>query len=60
MSVFTLYCVYTVSPARELTKRLNLFTAPIDSVCEEALVARYLMPHGLGHMLGLDVHDVAG
>ncbi|KAF4723694.1 hypothetical protein FOZ62_026461, partial [Perkinsus olseni] len=36
--------------AEELTKRLGLFTAPIDAVCSEALVSRYLMPHGLGHM----------
>ncbi|KAF4689521.1 hypothetical protein FOZ60_001574 [Perkinsus olseni] len=46
--------------AEELTKRLGLFTAPIDAVCSEALVSRYLMPHGLGHMLGLDCHDVGG
>ena len=37
----------------------GLFTGNIDDMVRENLCS-YFMPHGLGHCLGLDVHDVGG
>ena len=32
----------------------------IEGMVSDNLIARLFMPHGLGHMLGLNVHDVGG
>ena len=37
----------------------GLFVGNIDDMVRENL-CNYFMPHGLGHLLGLDVHDVGG
>lgn len=38
-------------------KKLGLMKGDIDQAVEQAATALF-MPHGLGHMLGLDVHDM--
>uniref|UniRef100_A0A8C6CMD4 Xaa-Pro dipeptidase n=1 Tax=Moschus moschiferus TaxID=68415 RepID=A0A8C6CMD4_MOSMO len=42
----------------ELT-RIGLLTGSVDAMVQVHLGAVF-MPHGLGHLLGLDVHDVGG
>ena len=43
---------------REL-KKGGLFTGEVEEMLEAGVMAIF-MPHGLGHQLGLDVHDVGG
>jgi len=40
-------------------KELKLLRGPVESLVESGAV-RLFYPHGLGHLLGLDVHDGAG
>jgi len=40
-------------------KELNILTGDIDEMAK-AHVAAIFMPHGLGHLLGLETHDVGG
>lgn len=42
----------------ELT-RISLLRGSVDAMLQVHLGAVF-MPHGLGHFLGLDVHDVGG
>lgn len=42
----------------ELT-RIGILQGSLDAMAEVHLGAVF-MPHGLGHLLGLDVHDVGG
>lgn len=42
----------------ELT-RIGLLSGSVDAMLQVHLGAVF-MPHGLGHFLGLDVHDVGG
>ena len=37
----------------------GLVTGDLDAM-HEARVSAVFMPHGLGHLMGLDVHDVGG
>lgn len=39
--------------------RIGLLTGSVDAMVQVHLGAVF-MPHGLGHFLGLDVHDVGG
>jgi Xaa-Pro aminopeptidase len=39
--------------------QLGLVKGSVDAL-SEAGIDRVFMPHGLGHFLGLDVHDVSG
>lgn len=41
----------------ENLKQLNLFKGEVDAIVESGAFA-LCYPHGLGHMLGLDVHDM--
>ena len=43
----------------ELKKRTDMFPGNIDELVKHNVCA-FFMPHGLGHMLGLAVHDVGG
>lgn len=43
----------------EKMKDAGLFLGDIDDMMKVKLM-KYFMPHGLGHQLGLDVHDVGG
>ena len=43
----------------ELKKTSNLFLGDIEDLLKHN-IASYFCPHGLGHSLGLDVHDVGG
>jgi len=38
----------------------GIFTGSVDEMMEANLAGRLLQPHGLGHFVGLDVHDVGG
>jgi len=40
-------------------KEAGLFIGDVDEMIKVGLI-KYFMPHGLGHQLGLDVHDVGG
>ena len=40
-------------------KAMNLVTGDVDEMLS-ARVGAVFMPHGLGHFLGVDVHDVHG
>lgn len=42
----------------ELT-RIGILTGSVDAMVQVHLGAVF-MPHGLGHFLGIDVHDVGG
>ena len=37
----------------------NICTGDADSLCEQN-IAQWFMPHGVGHLLGIQVHDVGG
>jgi len=43
----------------EELKSSGLFVGSVDDMMAAGLMS-YFMPHGLGHQLGLDVHDVGG
>mmetsp|Transcript_38108 Transcript_38108/g.98782 ORF Transcript_38108/g.98782 Transcript_38108/m.98782 type:complete len:532 (-) Transcript_38108:108-1703(-) len=43
----------------EKMKEAGLFLGDVDAMVSAGLMS-YFMPHGLGHNLGLDVHDVGG
>ena len=43
----------------EELKRLGLVTGDVDEMMKVRLGAVF-MPHGLGHFMGLDTHDVGG
>lgn len=43
---------------KELQK-INLLQGDVDEMFEAGLAAIF-QPHGLGHLLGIDVHDVGG
>ena len=43
----------------EELKKLGLVTGDIDEMMKVRLGAVF-MPHGLGHFMGLDTHDVGG
>ena len=38
----------------------GLFQGSVDEMMEVNLAGRLLQPHGLGHFMGCDVHDVGG
>ena len=38
----------------------GLFRGSVDEMMEVNLAGRLLQPHGLGHFMGCDVHDVGG
>ena len=38
----------------------GLFTGNVDDMMAVNLAGRLLQPHGLGHFMGCDVHDVGG
>ena len=38
----------------------GLFQGSVDQMMEVNLAGRLLQPHGLGHFMGCDVHDVGG
>jgi Xaa-Pro dipeptidase len=44
--------------AEELTK-IGIIQGPLDEVLKHHIPALF-MPHGLGHLMGLDTHDVGG
>lgn len=43
----------------ELLNEFNFINLPADQIFETG-ISRSFFPHGLGHLLGLQVHDVAG
>merc|ERR1719387_3164462 len=43
----------------ERMKEAGLFIGEVDDMIAANLISHF-MPHGLGHCLGLDVHDVGG
>lgn len=48
-----------VTGTAEILSRLQLVTCSAADAVESG-IARIFFPHGIGHMLGLQVHDVAG
>ena len=44
---------------QELKRTTNIFVGDVDELIQKN-VAIFFCPHGLGHNLGLDVHDVGG
>ena len=38
----------------------GLFTGNVDDMMAVNLAGRVFQPHGLGHFMGMDVHDVGG
>lgn len=44
---------------QELTAA-GIFTGSVDEMMAANLAGRLLQPHGLGHFIGMDVHDVGG
>lgn len=45
---------------KELKERTEMFPGELDELMRHNVCARFFMPHGLGHQLGLAVHDVGG
>lgn len=48
-----------LSKLSELLGELGIVSADVDTMIENQLT-QVFMPHGVGHLLGLQVHDVAG
>ncbi|KAJ2899529.1 hypothetical protein IWW38_000936 [Coemansia aciculifera] len=45
--------------AAEGLLRLGMLTGDLESIVENFVVG-YFMPHGIGHLIGIDTHDVGG
>jgi Xaa-Pro dipeptidase len=51
--------IQTLKHVAELLKALDIVTCNTDTLFENQLT-QVFMPHGVGHLLGIQVHDVAG
>ena len=51
--------ILTLQKIGELLKSLNIVTCDSDALLDNQLT-QVFMPHGVGHLLGIQVHDVAG